>query len=203
MQIRKRRINLKVITSPATEPVTLANVREQIGITDASDTTSDAIITRRIIEARQWTEGFIRRALINQTLEIRQDCFTEFIPLPAPPVSSVTSVKYIDTDGVEQTLGASNYVLDDYPLVPFIREAYGTTWPSVRDEPNAVRVRYVAGYGANATDVPQLIREAIMLIVGHWMNFQTQSENGILPARIPFAIQDMLSQYIVHERVPV
>jgi uncharacterized phiE125 gp8 family phage protein len=194
---------MKVITAPATEPVSLANVREQIGITDASDTASDAIITRRIIEARQWVEGYIRRALISQTLEIRLDCFQEYIYLPCPPVSSITSVKYIDTDGTEQTVSTSDYVLDDYPLVPFIREAYDSTWPTPRDEPNAVRVRYVAGYGANATDVPQLIREAIMLIVGHWMNFQPQSENGLTIARVPYAVQDMLSQYVVHERVPV
>jgi uncharacterized phiE125 gp8 family phage protein len=194
---------MKVITGPAIEPVTLAEVRTQLGITDASDTASDTTITRRIIEARQWVEGFIRRALINQTLEIRQDCFTECIKLPHPPVSSITSVKYIDTDGTEQTLSSTLYVLDDYPLVPFIREVYGTTWPTARDEPNAVRVRYVAGYGANASDVPQLIREAIMLIVGHWTNFQPQSENGLVLGRVPYAIQDMLSQYVVSERVPV
>jgi uncharacterized phiE125 gp8 family phage protein len=193
---------MKVITGPATEPVTLAEMRTQLGITDASDTASDPTITRRIIEARQWVEGYIRRALITQTLEIRQDCFTECIKLPHPPVISITSVKYIDTDGVEQTLGSSNYVLDDYPLVPYIREAYGISWPSTRDEPNAVRVRYSAGYGS-ASDVPQLIREAIMLIVGHWMNFQPQSENGLVLARVPYAVQDMLSQYVVSERVPV
>jgi uncharacterized phiE125 gp8 family phage protein len=193
---------MKVITAPATEPVTLAEMRTQLGITDASDTASDTTITRRIIEARQWVEAHIRRALITQTLEIRMDCFPEHIQLPYPPVASVTSVKYIDTDGVEQTLGTSNYVLDDYPLVPFIREAYGIAWPSVRDEPNAVRVRYVAGYG-NASDVPATIREAIMLLVGHWMNFQPQSENGVVPARVPLAIHDILSQYVVSERVPV
>jgi uncharacterized phiE125 gp8 family phage protein len=193
---------MKVITAPATEPVTLAEMRTQLGITDASDTASDTTITRRIIEARQWVEAHIRRALITQTLEIRMDCFHEHIQLPYPPVASITSVKYIDTDGVEQTLGTSNYVLDDYPLVPFIREAYGIAWPSVRDEPNAVRVRYVAGYG-NASDVPATIREAIMLLVGHWMNFQPQSENGVVPARVPLAIHDILSQYVVSERVPV
>jgi uncharacterized phiE125 gp8 family phage protein len=193
---------MKVITPPASEPVTLAEMRTQLGITNASDTASDTTITRRIIEARQWVEGYIRRALITQTLEIRQDCFTECIKLPHPPVISITSVKYIDTDGVEQTLGSSNYVLDDYPLVPYIREVYGISWPSTRDEPNAVRVRYSAGYGS-ASDVPQLIREAIMLIVGHWMNFQPQSENGLVLARVPYAVQDMLSQYVVSERVPV
>jgi uncharacterized phiE125 gp8 family phage protein len=193
---------MKVITAPATEPVTLAEMRTQLGITDASDTASDTTITRRIIEARQWVEAHIRRALITQTLEIRLDDFPEYIKLPYPPIVSITSVKYIDTDGVEQTLGSSNYVLDDYPLVPFIREAYGIAWPSVRDEPNAVRVRYVAGYG-NASDVPATIREAIMLLVGHWMNFQPQSENGVVPARVPLAIHDILSQYVVSERVPV
>jgi uncharacterized phiE125 gp8 family phage protein len=193
---------MKVITPPATEPVTLAEMRTQLGITDASDTASDTTITRRIIEARQWVEAHIRRALITQTLEIRMDCFPEYISLPYPPVISITSVKYIDTDGTEQTLGSSNYVLDDYPLVPFIREAYGINWPSVRNEPNAVRIRYSAGYGA-AASVPETIKEAIMLLVGHWMNFQPQSENGVIISRVPLAIHDILSQYVVSERVPV
>jgi uncharacterized phiE125 gp8 family phage protein len=193
---------MKVITPPATEPVTLAEVRTQIGITDAADTASDTTITRRIIEARQWVESHIRRALITQTLEIRLNCFQKFIELPYPPVASITSVKYIDIDGTEQTVSSANYVLDDYPLVPFVREAYGTTWPSPRDEHNAVRVRYVAGYGA-ASAVPESIKEAVMLIVGHWMNFQPQSENGVLLARIPFAVHDILSPYVVSQRVPV
>jgi uncharacterized phiE125 gp8 family phage protein len=198
---------MKVITPPATEPVTLAEMRTQLGITDATDTASDTTITRRIIEARQWVEGHIRRALITQTLEIRMDCFPEFIFLPYPPVASITSVKYINTDGTETTLGSSNYVLDDYPLVPFIREAYGISWPSVRDEPNAVRVRYVAGYGV-ASSVPETIKEAIMMVVGHWMNSQgsieTAMQSPLLGAsRIPLAVHDILSQYVVSERVPV
>lgn len=188
---------MKVITAPAIEPVTLANVREQLGINDASDTGSDAIITRRITEARQFVENYTRRSMNTQTLEIRLDTFPERIELPAPPVISVTSVKYIDTDGVLQTISASNYVLDDYPMVPFIREAYGYSWPSHRNEPNAVRVQYSAGYGPLATDVPQIIRECIMLIVGHWMNFQPQSENGVQLSRIPFAVRDILDQYAV------
>ena len=187
---------MKIIVQPVIEPVQIADVKAQLGIL-TGDTASDAIIASRITEARQFIEWYTRRALNTQTLEIRMNSFCEYIELPSPPILSVVSVKYIDNNGVLQTVASSDYVLDDYPMVPFIRYAYGLSWPSPRDERNAVRVQYTAGYGPLATDVPQLLREALMLIIGHWMNFQQQSENGLLLSRIPYAVRDILDQYAV------
>ena len=181
---------MKVITPPKIEPVSIAEVKDQIGI---NDTRSDALIARRITEARKWAEEYTSSAFIEQTRENRWDCFEKKHDLPS--ALTVTSVKYIDTDGVETTLNAADYVLDTYTFIPHVRASYGVTWPSIRSEPNAVRIQYTAGYGPKSSDVEPLIKEAIILLVGHWMNFQPQAESGISMSRIPYAVRDLLDPY--------
>lgn len=181
---------MKVIEQPKIEPVSIAEVKEQLGI---NDTRSDDLIARRIIEARKFVEDHTGRALITQTREKRWDCFVDEHELPS--ALSAVSVKYIDVLGVEQTLDSAEYVLDTYETIPFVRVAYDVIWPWTRRERNAVRIQYTAGYGPRASDVEPVIREAIILLVGHWTNNQPNIESGISISRIPFAVTDLLSPY--------
>jgi uncharacterized phiE125 gp8 family phage protein len=181
---------MKVIEPPKIEPVSLAEVKEQLGI---EDTRSDGLLSRRIVEARELVEAYTGRALLNQTREIRWDCFVDRHELPS--ALAVTSVKYIDTNGVEQTVSSSDYTLDTYAFIPFVQSAYDVAWPYTRREPNAVRIQFTAGYGSTVESVPALLREQIILLVGHWTNFQQQGESGITVSRIPYAIRDILDNY--------
>lgn len=206
---------MRVITPPAVEPITLAEVKVQQGIL-TDDTVGDALITRRIKEARQFAEKYMQRAIITQTLEvqlnefycpdekyhIRKLQYRGIIKLPFPNLLSIVSVKYIDIDGVEQTMSSGDYTLDLASLVGSVRPVYGTEWPTPRDEINAVRIRYTCGYGPAATDVPEEIKEALHLIVGHMTNYQQNAESGgLTPTRIPFAARDLLDHYKVVEFV--
>jgi uncharacterized phiE125 gp8 family phage protein len=181
---------MKVIEPPKIEPVSLAEVKDQLGITD---TRSDGILSRRIVEARELVEQYTGRALLSQTREIRWDCFVDRHELPS--ALTVSSVKYIDTNGVEQTVSSSDYTLDTYAFIPFVQTAYDVAWPYTRHEKNAVRIQFTAGYGTTVESVPALIREQIILLIGHWTNRQPQLENGITVSRIPYAIRDMLDNY--------
>ena len=181
---------MKVIEQPKIEPVSIAEVKAQLGI---DDTRSDDLIARRIVEARKFVEDYTGRALITQTREKRWDCFVDEHELPS--ALSVVSVKYIDTDGTLQTLASDQYEMDTYPAIPFVQAKDNVTWPSTYAKRNAVRIQYTAGYGPRSSDVEPLIREAIILLVGHWMNFQGQIEGGISISRIPFAVRDLLDPY--------
>jgi uncharacterized phiE125 gp8 family phage protein len=181
---------MKVITPPLLEPVPIAEVKDQLGI---DDTRSDGLLSRRITEARSWAENYTGRAFLKQTREIRWDCFVDEHELPS--ALTVESVKYIDTDGVEQTVSSTDYTLDTYAFLPFVRSAYGVSWPTPRSERNAVRIQFTAGYGDTAEAVPSLIKEALILLVGHWTNQQGPSESGIVMSRIPYAVRDMLDAF--------
>ena len=156
---------LTLITPPTVEPITAAEAKASPSFR-VSVATDDADITVLIKAAREIAETITRRAFITQTWELVLDGFpTGGIELYCPPIQSVTSIKYIDTDGEEQTLGPLLYSVDDDSEPGLITPAYGETWPSTREQINAVRVRYVAGYGA-AADVPAAIKTWIKMRAG-------------------------------------
>lgn len=156
---------LIVITPPATEPVSVAEAKASPSFRVAG-TTDDADIAILIKAAREMAEAITRRALITQTLELVLDAFPSGgIELFCPPIASVTSIKYVDVDGVEQTLSASLYSLDSDTEPGMVAPAYGESWPETLDQINAVRVRYVAGYGG-AESVPAAIRTWIKMRAG-------------------------------------
>jgi uncharacterized phiE125 gp8 family phage protein len=155
---------LALITAPTTEPVTLVEARQHLRI---DDNVQDDVLSRLISAARRRAEVHTRRALITQTWDLVLDFFPVCeIQIPRPPLQSVTTVKYIDTSGVQQTLDPLLYTVDTRTEPGRVTPAYGESWPSVRDQYNAVEVRFVAGFGA-ATAVPEDIKAAILLMVGH------------------------------------
>lgn len=156
---------LTVIVPPSEEPITLAEAKASPSVR-VSTTTDNTDITALIKVVRMMAERHTLHALVTQTLELTLDAFpTGGIELPMPPLQSVTSVKYTDTDGTEQTMDAADYSIDDKSTIALIVPAYGETWPVTRDEINAVRVRFVAGFGA-AADVPEDIKSWMKIMIG-------------------------------------
>jgi len=182
-------IRHRVKTQPSVEPVSLSEMRAQLGITQASDTSRDTIISARIRAAREMVEYYTRSYIINQTVVGYADKFDDVMPLKGR-VSSIVSVKYLDTSGIQQTINAANYELDH--IAGVLLPAYAYSWPYVRERPNAVQIEYIAGYGAKSEEVPEAIRDAIKFIVGQWEVFQGTIEGGIRPLTIPHAAMQLL-----------
>jgi uncharacterized phiE125 gp8 family phage protein len=157
----------KVVTAVATEPVLLADARLQIKA--SSDTSEDTLITAWITAARELAEHYTGRALAPQTLEMALDRFpcyeNDEILLDMPPVATITSVKYTDTAGVEQTLASTGYALSLYGDSRKLAPTFGNYWPTTQEIPDAVRIRYATGY----TTAPKAVKAAILLMVA-WFN---------------------------------
>lgn len=160
---------VKVITAPAEYPLTLAEAKTYAKAT--SDTSEDAWITLLIISATQLFEEQTNRTVASCTLEQSFDCFATRLRLEAPPVQSITHIKYDDVDGAEQTLSSSIYVFDNSSdQRGHITKAVGADWPDTQSGAlNTVRVRYVAGF-ASAALVPARIKLWIGAQVAHWFN---------------------------------
>ena len=148
----------KTITAVTAEPVSLQEARLQCKV-DSDDTTHDAVLLSLITAAREFAEHYTGRALAPQTLEMALDSFPDVFALAMPPVASITSIKYTDTAGDEQTLGTDQYALSLYGEARLVTPAYGVTWPSTQAIPDAVRVRYVTGY----TNCPRAVKAAMLL----------------------------------------
>ena len=144
------------IQAPAAEPIAPADVKASARIDGAEFDSQLAII---IPALRRHVEGRLGRRLINQTVELVLDRFPAAeIDLQLPSVSSIVSVRYLDANGTEQTLASNAYALDSASYTAWLMPVYGQQWPETMDAANAVRVRFVVGYGAEAAAVPEDIR---------------------------------------------
>jgi uncharacterized phiE125 gp8 family phage protein len=167
----------KLVTSPTEEPVTL---EEAIAHLRETDTAQNSLISSSIRAARQWAEDYTGRALLEQTWDYFLDAFADDMPIPLPPIISVTSVKYVDADGATQTLAATEYTVDTAAEPGRVRLAYGKAWPTTRAQANAVTIRFKAGY-ANPGAVPGTIKSAILLGINE---LYARREHAIVGASI-------------------
>lgn len=157
-------MSLKLITATGSMPVALEDAKEHLRV-DGTD--EDNMIYAMIVAATQAAEHATNLALSTQTWELTHDFFPCHFKLTRTPVVSVTSLKYIDLDGTEQTLGSSHYLLDtasDYGPARVL-PAYMEIWPGSRSQANAVTLRFVCGYDTPEA-VPQGIKQWIKLQIG-------------------------------------
>lgn len=173
---------LELVTAPTTEPISLDAAKLHLRVDSAGE---DTLIKSLIVAARQRYEGrdgILRRAFLTQTWDLWLDCFPDCIRLPLAPVQSVSWVKYTDTAGVLQTLDPARYQVDLKPIRARVLPAYNDVWPLARVVPNAVNVRFVAGYGDDVSKVPQPIVGAMLRVIGHW--YENREADGDVLAAI-------------------
>ncbi len=142
--------------------MTLTEAKQHLRVDGSAD---DTLINSLITQAREWCEDYQGKRYITQTLELVLDSFPcadiEF--KACSPVQSISSIKYTDKDGAETTLAATEYILDNDSFVHRISLAYNKSWPAATLQPiNAVRIRFVAGYG-DAAAVPESVKWAMVL----------------------------------------
>lgn len=130
----------------------------------------DALVSDLNKTATDYIGDRLQRDFTEATWELSLNAFP---PAPCPieicrvPLISIESIKYIDTAGVEQTLAASEYKVDDKAEPAAVFRAFNVTWPTTRTEVNAVTVTFKAGYGALATDVPEKFKTIIKHMFTH------------------------------------
>src|SRR5262245_7038895 len=164
---------LTLVTAPAVTPLTLAEVKKHLRV---SSSDQDDLITIYLKAATDYLDGehgFLGRALVTQTWLLTIDEFpTAEIKLPLPPLQSVTSVKYDDSAGVEQTVASTDYYVDTASEPGWVVPLANVSWPTTLDAINAVRIEYVAGYPADSSSPPDLaanvpfnIKAGLMLMI--------------------------------------
>jgi len=158
-------MGVTVTSQPAVEPVSLDSVKDHLGIA-RGELGHDAHLTSLIKAARLAAEKYTRRALITQTRKLTLDHFPEWrIYLPNPPLQSVSSITYVDSDGVTQTVSSSLYDVHTTSSPGFVEPAYSEVWPTPRVQSQAVNITYVAGFGDAKDDIPEDIKQAIVFLV--------------------------------------
>lgn len=149
--------------SPSFEPLTRDEAKKHLEL-PADYTYHDVYLDDLIVLAREMVEHDTGLAVASGTWIMKATEWPcgDWLLLPVRPVTTITSIQYIDSGGSTQTWASSNYTLSTYSVSPAVFLAYGSSWPSHRGHYQDITVTFVAGYAA-ATSMPMLVRHACRL----------------------------------------
>lgn len=188
-------MTLRRTVAPSVEPVSLAEAKAHLRV---DGTEEDALIASLISAAVEHFdgEGSLGRAMVSQTWA-QYFKPTPYRPrLDKTPFIALVSVEYYDRDNALQTDTLSNYetwIDGDYVIC---KPKEGFDWPDAYDRPDAIKISYTAGYGANASDVPAGLKQAILLTVGHWYE-QRASISEATFKEVPMTAEALVNNYRV------
>ncbi len=153
------------ITAPTVEPVTLAEAKAHLRVTDIAE---DSLISGLIKAAREEVEAATGLALISQNWRLYLDCWppSGIVRLRQHPVQSVDLVTVYNAAGTPES------------MVPSVANLDRATRPARFAMPDAVKapgrvtngieIDFRAGFGDTGVDVPDGLKRAMLLLVGHW-----------------------------------
>jgi uncharacterized phiE125 gp8 family phage protein len=188
---------LTLVTPPGTDPVTLAEVKSWLRVDFTHDDSDIASLITAAIQKLDGPFGRLGRALITQTWELVLDSFPAAeIQIPLPPLIEVISVKYDDGSGYEQTISPDQYFVDNVSQPGWIVPNSSSPWPQTLNAINSVRIRFRAGYGNNATDVPEPLRMAMKMHIAHlYENRESVAALSGFVGQVPQGYEDLIADY--------
>ena len=176
-----------LVTPAAVSPVSLDDMKEHLRVDGADE---NALIQAYInaCASSLGSEGELGQALTTETWDESFKNPPKDVYLSVLPARSIVSVTYYDRDNVQQTATLSDFTLYSSDRWAFVRS---DNWPGTYDRPDAITIRYTAGFGDDAADVPLEVVQAVKLIVAHWyQNRENTSELNM--KEIPRAASHLL-----------
>ena len=187
-------MKLITVTGPTTEPVTVQEARVQCALYD--DMTHDARLAGLIAAARASAEQATGMRCMAQAVRLELDGFPcAEVDLGCYPVASITSVKYDDADGVEQTMvSGTDYWPDIGGMYPRILPV--DSWPATKaGKPASVRVVMVVGHASAASLAPD-VKHAILLRVTELFEHAGESIEAVSIAETPVSMRLLLAPHM-------
>ena len=185
--------------------VTVATATCSFGVdivTSSPLSVEDTYITNLIATARRTIERLSNWRLITQTWDLIMNGFpaASQIILPYPPLQSVTSITYYDTENSGSTFTSDDYYVSTGRTPGVVALGYSKTWPTDTLRPtDGVIIRYVAGFGDTAADVPAEYKQAIMMLGAELYEHREPTDYHRFE-ELPYGIQSLIGY---DRRIPV
>ena len=153
---------------PAVEPVSLVEAKAHLRIAHDSE---DELISGLIRAAREEVERATGLALIDQSWRLTLDAWprTGLVLLERAPVRTLLSVTVFDGDGGASVLPPESFELD---AISRPARLYLAMRPAPATALNGIEIDFTAGFGEAGTDVPDLLKRAMLILVAHWYEFR-------------------------------
>jgi uncharacterized phiE125 gp8 family phage protein len=184
-----------LLDGPAVEPVSLAEAKAHLRVEHGDD---DDTIAALIAGARVHVEAQTRRALITQTWRLSRDAWPasgRIAVLPAP-LRGLVAARVYKPDGTTQAIGAEAFATDTTSAPAVLAFANGAL-PAPGRVVGGIELDVEAGYGDAPEDVPQPLRQAILVLVAYWYENRGLIAAGQGVAVLPETVGALIRPYRV------
>lgn len=186
-------MNSLSLVTPAIPPITIEEAKQHLRVDFDDD---DVLIETYVKAATAYAESFMGRSLGDQTWDYTIDAYPAdgVLELPRPPLLEV--VQFDDGNSPS---------FDDYEVDLAGSRIYlpvGGTWPTSTLSANVARIRFRAGYvdlsaSPVVGEVPDDIRNAILLIVGSLYAYRETMVIGQAPMVLPWSAEQLMRRHRV------
>lgn len=178
-------------TPPAVEPLTLAEVKAHLRLDGADE---DALLASLIRTAREHLERETGLCLISQAWRLYLDRWPKdvIVRILKFPVQSIEAVTVYEADGTAVDLPLQDHLLDGEgrPARLWLRKP-----PEPGQAVNGIEIDFSAGYGEAGTDVPDTLKRAMSIPIGHMFAFRGVVSPDEQPAGIPDGYERLIAPF--------
>lgn len=212
--------SLELTTAPATLPVGLNLAKAYLKVDDEV-TADDALIMGLVGASVDACERFTGRQLVTATYTLFLDAWpsdpaaggawwdgvregadlpraSNAVALPKPPLQSVTSITTYDDADNATVWVASNYLVDTPSVAPGrLVKRVGATWPIPTRAAKGIEIVFKAGYGDDPGDVPEALRQGLVMLTAHLYENREPVTAGVAVAKVPLTVEALWGPYRV------
>lgn len=185
----------ETVIPDAALPVADFRAHLRLGSGFADDSLQDPVLTSFLRAAISAVEARTNKALFERgfLLSLNKWQGVDSQPLPLAPASTLNRVTLVARDGVETEVDLTTLRLVKNIQQPCI-VSLGAMLPTLPAH-GSVDIRFKAGWGADWTDLPQDLRQAVLLLAAHYYEFR--SETSLSEGCMPFGVTSLLERYKV------
>ena len=177
-----------LLAGPALEPLSLEEMRLFLRLETSEE---DGLVLSLIKAARNAVEQGAKRALIAQKWRIRLSRFPREgrIVLPLSPVLSLDDMRTFDTLDNAVSLDMELFDLDGSVVSVRAGSLPADGWAA------GVEIDLTAGFGPQAEDVPESLRQAMRMLVAHYYAHRTDGLHEASVTHFPAAIAALVAPW--------
>lgn len=186
-------MNLIELTSTPSAEIPVRDFADhlRLGTGFADDGSQDALLEGYLRAAMAAIEGRIGKALLSR--DFSWDVTRWYAPgrqgLPLAPVSSVSEVVIVTSQGSETVITASTYSLQADLFRPAL---VATALPHIPVN-GVARITFTAGFGTSWTSVPADLAQAVFLLAAS--NYEARAESYGSKGSMPFGVLSLIERY--------
>jgi uncharacterized phiE125 gp8 family phage protein len=182
-----------LLNPPAAEPLSVAEAKSYLRVAHDDD---DAIIAALIASARHHVEALTCTGLLTQTWRLILDGWPASGRIKARlgPLRSLTAARIYNESGGTTSLDLGRFVVDE---AAGVIAAPGWSLPPPGRAVRGIELDVAIGYGDAPADVPQVLLQAIRMLVAHWYDNRGLASIGQSVAMMPPSVNAMIASHRV------